>query len=236
MVAKSYQSLQMVGEPFTQNGRQYIKVITKSGTEKTVRWYTDDEYYQMYPEETPKTKKTKSLKEVLGFEKGYITLFKGEYDDDSEFLHSPSVQYNRLFGWFCPSHCKYPDNIPDDVTLILLNWDDIAVDDDTLLAEQTVRRLVEGSLFQPSESQHQGAIGDKISARVVVKKVMPIDGMYGRTYFHVFHDDLGNVYTWNTKTQNLSQGRVINLTGTVSAHDTYRNENQTKLVRCKVDE
>ena len=231
MVAKSFQVLPLIGEPYTLNGRQYIKVATKSG-ERQVRWYSEDEYYRMYPDETPKTKKTRSLKEVLGFEKGYISLITDDIDDDHELVHSPAVRYNRLFGWFCPSDCE----LPDGVNAVSLSWDDIAVDEDTLLGEQTVRRVVEGSRFQPSGSQHQGAIGDKIEVRVVVKKVTPIDGMYGRTYFHVFHDENGNAYTWNTKTQSLTQGRTITLTGTVSAHDTYRNENQPKLVRCKIND
>lgn len=235
MVAKSYQNLQQIGEPYTRNGRQYIKVATKSG-EKEVRFYSEDEYYRMYPDETPKNKKIKSLKEVLGFEKGYISLFRGEYDEDADFLQSSATRYNRLFGWFCPSSSELPNELPDGVTPVVLNWDDIAVDEDTLLAEQVVRRTVEGILFQPSGSEHQGEVGDRVSAQVIVKKVMPIDGMYGRTYFHVFHDLKGNVYTWNTKTQCLTQGKTITLIGTVSAHDVYRNEKQTKLVRCKVDE
>lgn len=234
MVAKTFQALPLIGEPYTLNGRQYIKVATKSG-ERQVRWYSDDEYYKMYPDETPKNKKIRSLKEVLGFEKGYISLLKGDIDDGDELVHSPSVRYNRLFGWFCPSDCAIPD-LPDGISTVSLSWDDIAVDDDTLLGEQTVRRLVEGVLFQPSGSQHQGAVGDKIEVRAIVKKVMPIDGMYGRSYFHVFHDEAGNVYTWNTKTQSLTQGRTITLIGTVSAHDTYRNEKQTKLVRCKIND
>lgn len=236
MVAKSYQSLQMIGEPYTQNGKQYIKVAAKSG-EKAVRWYSDDEYYRMYPDEVPTKNKVRSLKEVLGFEKGYITLFQGEVNESEDvFIHSPNARYNRLFGWYCPSECDLPEGIPSHLTIVRLQWDDIAVDDDTLLGEKQVRRVVEGLLFQPSGSQHQGAIGDKLTVTVTVKRVMPIDGMYGRTYFHVFEDATGNVYTWNTKTQSLSQGKTINLQGTVSSHDTFRNENQTKLVRCKVNE
>lgn len=236
MVAKSFQTLPIIGEPYTLNGRQYVTVATKSG-ERRVRWYSEDEYYRMYPDETPAKKTTKSLKEVLGFAKGYISLFKGDVDEDrDEFIHSDSIRYNRLFGWYCPSECDLPENVPDHLTIIFLSWDDIAVDDDTLLGEQTVRRVIEGVLFQPSESEHQGAIGDKISVKATVKKVTPIDGMYGRTYFHVFHDEKGNAYTWNTKTQSLTQGRIVQLSGTISAHDTYRNEKQTKLVRCKIND
>lgn len=233
MVAKSYQSLPLIGEPYLKNGRQYIKVATKSGGTKEVRFYSEEEYYKMYPEETPKTTKIRTLKEVLGFENGYITLFKGNYDDDAQFLQSSSARYNRLFGWFCASCDELPPDIPDEVILVQLVWEDIAVDEDTLLGEQAVKRIVDGLLFAPSTSKHVGAIGDRITVRAVVKKVISVDGYYGLTYFHIFDGNDGNVYTWNTKTAHLSEGREIELTGTISSHDTYRNECQNKLVRCK---
>jgi hypothetical protein len=49
MVAKSYQKLIQIGEPFVSNGRQYVKVQTNKNTTKTVRWYTEAEYARMYP-------------------------------------------------------------------------------------------------------------------------------------------------------------------------------------------
>lgn len=50
-VAKSYQSLEILCEPYVlDKGRQYVKVRTKNGENKQVRWYTDAEYAKMYPE------------------------------------------------------------------------------------------------------------------------------------------------------------------------------------------
>ena len=51
MVAKSFQSLEQTCEPFTANGKQYVKVRCKNGNERTVRYYTETEYYKLYPEE-----------------------------------------------------------------------------------------------------------------------------------------------------------------------------------------
>ena len=236
MVAKSFQNSEILCEPYTLNGRQYVKIATKSGGERQVRWYSDDEYYRMYPDETPENKKLRTLKEVLGFEKGYITLLKIDCDEDYEHLLPASARNNRLFGWFIPSSDDVPLGLPVEITTEILNWDDIAVDDDTLLKEEVVKRVVDGMRFQPSKSQHVGKIGDRIETWVLVKRAMPIDGYYGRTYFHVFEDADGNVFTWNTKTQHLSINKWVALQGTISAHDEYRNEKQTKLVRCKVNE
>ena len=44
MVAKSYQSLTRLSNPFEENGKEYVIVLTKTEIEKKVRWY---------PEETP---------------------------------------------------------------------------------------------------------------------------------------------------------------------------------------
>ena len=77
-VAKSFQNLEQVGASYKINGKDYVDVLTKLGTKKAVRLYTDAEYARMYPE--AKVDKTKDpyyrpQKYVLGFEKGYITIF-----------------------------------------------------------------------------------------------------------------------------------------------------------------
>ena len=46
-VAKTYESLEMQGEPFKENGRMYVNVMTSKGLKK-VRWYSDNEYQRMY--------------------------------------------------------------------------------------------------------------------------------------------------------------------------------------------
>ena len=42
MVAKSYQGMELVTEPYDVNGRMYVKVKNeKTGTVRQVRWYTE---------------------------------------------------------------------------------------------------------------------------------------------------------------------------------------------------
>ena len=77
-VAKSYKELPICGEPYEKNKRMYVVVECKNGHRKEVRWYTEDEYAKMYPEEEVKPQRLRSVKEVLGFSKGYITIFKGD--------------------------------------------------------------------------------------------------------------------------------------------------------------
>ena len=43
-VAKSYQNLEIVKEPYMANGRMYVQVKLGNGNTKQVRWYSDKEY------------------------------------------------------------------------------------------------------------------------------------------------------------------------------------------------
>ena len=53
-VAKSYQGLPVVEEPYKKGGKTYCKVKMKSGTAKEVRVYSQKEYEKMYPAPEPK--------------------------------------------------------------------------------------------------------------------------------------------------------------------------------------
>ena len=82
MVAKSYQKMEQVGEPYAkENGRIYVKVKnTTTGAIKEVRWYNETEYARMYPGETASDKLNVNQKNILGFQEGYITIFKGNVE------------------------------------------------------------------------------------------------------------------------------------------------------------
>ena len=79
-VAKSYQSLEIVGDIFISSGRQYVNVKMKSGALKTVRWYSDAEYRKMYPEAPAVDRSAdpyyKPQKEVLGYQANIVEFVK----------------------------------------------------------------------------------------------------------------------------------------------------------------
>ena len=98
-VAKSYQELEIVGDVFVSSGRQYVNVKLKSGKLKTVRWYSDAEYRKMYPEAAAVDHSInpyyKPQKEVLGFTKGYITIFKGDTYSEIDWFRASIARYTR---------------------------------------------------------------------------------------------------------------------------------------------
>ncbi len=74
-VAKTYQSFEQVGEPFSENGRFYVLVKAPKG-EKKVRWYSDAEYRRMYPDAVKENDLMDfDARHAFGFrEGGYITI------------------------------------------------------------------------------------------------------------------------------------------------------------------
>ena len=238
MVAKSYQTLATVGEVYTSKGRQYIQVRTKNGTLKQVRWYTDKEYAKMYPDEVSSVSKAgdpyfKTQKEVLGFDKGYITIFKGNTFEDKEYFKSNSARYTRLWGWYFVSTEDLPDDIPDDVEPVRLDWSLVGNEDGTLKPENAVTAAVESLIYDSDESEYQGEVGDKITAIVTVEKAIMLDGYYGPSTMHIMRDYDGNCYVWTTAARSWEVGSEHNIAGTIKELKQYRGTKQTVLTRCR---
>lgn len=233
-VAKSYQKLATYGEPFEENKKMYIVVITARGAHKKVRWYTDAEYGKMYPEEAPKVVKIRSTKDVLGFSKGYITIFKGDtYSLLEWFQEEPKCRYHNFWGWYVISEEELPI-LPAGIEPIQLKWEDVAfVDEDTLKSESAIKEHIDTLMYEPSNSKWQGEIGDRLELELLCVKVIELDGgYYGPSNFHLFSDLEGNEYCWTTASKKLEEGENYKLRGTVKAHQVYRNSNQTVLTRC----
>lgn len=147
-VAKSYKNLTKLSEPFEKNGKLYITVQLKSGLPKEVRAYTADEYFKMYPEEKPvradgKPSKAKpwdkyykSQKITLGFEKGYITLYRGISANNEEYFHKNATRYCRLWGWYLPSTREPLTDLPKGVTAVTMPAGDIWDEEDWLIEDE----------------------------------------------------------------------------------------------------
>lgn len=96
---------------------------------------------------------------------------------------------------------------------------------------------------QKAISQYVGEVGEKIEVQVTYVGsphwTAHIGWMTQTMYAHNFKDDDGNVMVWKTGTypEALSEdGKRILLKGTVKEHSEYKDEKQTVLTRCKVQE
>lgn len=224
--APSFANLERLSEPFEENGKEYILVKTKSGTTRKVRWYKEP------------MKKIRSVKEVLGFSKGYITIFKGDTYALLDWFRSVSqCKYHNFFGWYVASEDEIPQTIPAGIQPVQLKWDDVAiVEEDCLKSETLVRQAVDALIYEPSSSEWQGEVGDRIERYLTVTKVTSLEGgYYGPSTFHLFLDESGNEYCWTTSAKILEVGESYEIRGSIKALQTYKGKNQTVLTRCKVN-
>ena len=234
MVAKSYQNLPTVGDVYTLNNRKYIQVRMTNGTLKKVRWYSEKEYAKMYPEETVSAVKAfQPPKDVLGFEKGYITIFKGNTFEDKEYFKLNSARYARMWGWYFVSTEDLPNDIPDDVTPVRLPWELVGNDDGYLKSDAEIAAAVETLIYDTDASEYQGEIGDKVNVVVTVERNIPLDGFYGASTMHVMRDENGNCFVWTTSARSWEEGTTHHITGTIKDLRVYKRVKQTVLTRCR---
>ena len=239
LVAKSYQGLPFVSDPYTLNGKEYIKVKMKSGQAKQVRVYSEAEYKKYNPE-VKIIKPAKSRRDTLGFgEQGFIWLFKGKTSESTyqnlDWFRTSPCRYTRVWGWYLPSDIEMPDPIPIDVEPIKLSWDEVSFNDQLIPDDQIVK-VVDGLLYDAGVSKHVGNVGDRIEFDGTCTRATVNQGAYGISYFYVFESDEGNIFTWGTSARILDEGTRYHIKGSVKEHTVFRNNCQTVLTRCKVEE
>lgn len=223
--APSFANLERLSEPFEENGKEYILVKTKSGTTRRVRWYEEP------------MKKIRPLKEVLGFTKGYITIFKGDtYSLLEWFQEEPKCRYHKFFGWYVTSEDELP-TLPAGLEPIQLKWEDVAfADEDQLRPESQIKEYIDSLMYDPSPSKWQGNIGDRITRYLTVTKITELpDGYYGPSSFYLFEDKDKNEYTWTTAARKLELGETYEVVGSIKSLQKYKGKEQTVLTRCRIN-
>ena len=235
-VAKSYAELPIIGDVFISSGRQYVNVKLKSGKTKTVRFYTDAEYRKMYPDVVAVARSadpsSKTQKEVLGFAKGYITIFKGDTYAEIDWFRASIARYTRWWGWYIISTEEVPADLPEGIEPIRLPWESVGQENGELKSEQSIKEAVEALIYEASDSEYQGAIGERLDLYLTVERTIELDGSYGRSTMHLMRDDCDNLYVWTTASKSWAPGSEHHIRGTVKDHRTYKNETQTVLNRC----
>ena len=135
-VAKSYQGLPVVEEPYNKGGKTYCKVKMKSGAAKEVRVYSQKEYEKMYPAPAPKWK---PQREILGFgEDGYILIFNNAPEFERFYEEGP-MRYHTTFGWYLPSSETVPV-LPNGVIPRVLRWETVGGDNGELFEANKLKK------------------------------------------------------------------------------------------------
>ena len=233
-VAKSFKDWEKVTEVYSINGRDYIKVRNpKTGSVRQVRHYSQNEYLKMYPEEKAEEAAVfASQKDLLGFQKGYITIFKGDTYGNLEWFQQSIARYAKFWGWYIVSTEEVPEDLPLGITPVRLPWETVGNDSGNLLPEATIQKNIAPLLYEVSTSEYQGTIGQRIERTLTVTKVIDLENAFGSSTMMTMEDEDKNVYLWTTSARRWSEGTVKTLRGTVKAHNEFRNVKQTVLTRC----
>ena len=141
--AKSYLNNKRLSDPYSRGGKQYIKIELKSGHEKEVRFYTDQEFEKLYPGvEFEKTKLNE--KHIFGFDNGCITIFAGDLQEEKAnawLCRNAACWRNGIFGWFMPSTYALPAEMPNSIFTISLSWEEVGKEDKTLISRDFARNV-----------------------------------------------------------------------------------------------
>ena len=87
-------------------------------------------------------------------------------------------------------------------------------------------------MYEPSTSEYQGDIGERLDLQVKVISVTQKETIYGYLSTHIFEDAHGNRYMWATTSKTWPAGNDMHIRGTVKEHTTYKNVKTTVLTRC----
>ena len=156
-VAKSFVDFPIVKDIYEKNGRKYVDVKNpKTGTVRTVRWYSDSEYARMYPQSAPAANSNWSQKNVLGFINDFIYIFKIKPRTklDEEYMKQSPMRFATLWGWYLPSDKTLPDDLPDNLLVAKLYWKDIADGDLVLDNPAKLRRGVATAMSLAKEKDY----------------------------------------------------------------------------------
>lgn len=85
-------------------------------------------------------------------------------------------------------------------------------------------------------STHFGDIGEKVKLEVTFIRTAAFDGMYGTTFLHNFRDAEGHIFVWSTSKELPEGPDECVIKGTVKEHRQWKDQAQTFLTRCKIEE
>lgn len=237
MVAKSYQGLPILGEPYTLSGKQYINVQLKSGKTKSVRFYTEQEYEKLYGTKsvvpTSADPYFRPQKDVLGFHEGYIYIFQNGMDEEDEYLKQSAARYCRWWGWCFPSEEPLPTDLPFNYNPIKLYWKDVGGTDGCLYAEEVVHKAVDQILYPSEEGNYIGTIGERLDLVLTVEKAIPLESKYGTSTLHVMRSPTNDVFVWCTTSKSWPVDSTHTCRGTIKDHKIFKGQNQTILTNVR---
>lgn len=234
-VAKSYENMEILCEPFKDGKSLYVKVKSPKG-EKKVRWYSDAEYRRMYPNEVKENDIMDfNARHAFGFgSDGYITIYNDSTGQLMEFAesHHESFRFNLTFGLYTPSRIQLCD-LPVGVVPVRLNWEEVMAHDNRMKPHDAVQKIVAEKLGTNSKSAYQGVINDWITKTVSVRTKKTDETRFGSKHTYTLADSEDNLYVWQTGAKDYQSGQTVSLKMKVKEHKEIDGVPTTVVWYCK---
>ena len=241
-VARSYEKFVINGEPFKENGRMYVNVVTPKGLKK-VRWYTDAERAKM-----DKTAGIEVKKDIMDFDgrhafgfgdDGYIIIYQGDEEVIEEWAqtHRNFLWRNLTFGYYTPSRLTNQiTEVPSNITAIKLTWNEVQDSGNKMKPHEEIQRYIM-RITHGDEPEHmsvyQGSVDTWIERDLVIIKNKLATTHFGDKHIHTMQDANGNIYVWETGTKNYPSGSSKRLKMKVKEHKEIGGVKTTVVYYCK---
>ena len=238
MVAKTFKDYKIVSEVYEDGKNKYVKVQhPRTGNIRQVRWYTEVEYLKKYPEDKDIVKNPFNQKKMLGFDKGYITIFEGAIMKNQDWFSKSIARYHNTWGWYIVSTDEIPE-LPEGITALQLDWELIS-ENDVMFPQAKIKEILNTKIFAKgaekpkSISQFVGEVGQRLDLTLTVTNAEHKDDYYGTKTIHTMEDGNGNIFIWVTGAKDWGVGTTHKIRGTVKEHRLYQDiEMHTILTRC----
>ncbi len=87
-----------------------------------------------------------------------------------------------------------------------------------------------------ANSQHIGAVGDKVTLTITVERIIVLETIYGTNYITIARDEQGNAITYKGRTDIGNKGDTNTIKAAVKEHTVYNGVKQTVIQRPKLME
>lgn len=230
-VAKTYAKMEIQDEPFKENGKMYVNVLSPKGIKK-VRWYSDAEYARMYPNEAKDEPEFNAYR-AFGFnDSDYITLYRGRNIEEWAENDRHNIWNNLIFGYYTPGRLELP-NLSNGIEAVQLKWKQVAAKGNSMKPVEEVQKIVQSLIGMISNSEYQGEEGAWIQKEVVVREKKSRDSRYGEKRTYVLIDAENNTYVWETNTKDYAIDVAVSLKMKVKEHKEINGEKVTVVWYCK---
>ena len=231
-VAKTYERMEVQGEPFCENKRMYVYVLAPKGPKK-VRWYSEAEYRRMYPEVKAEHSADFNAYVAFGFAPtGYITVYKGRNVEDWAENDRTNIWYNLTFGYYTPGRLTLPVLI-NGIEPIKVTWEQICIDEVRMKPHEEVQKYIATLLGNASTSIFQGEINEWLQKEVTVTEKTSKESHFGTKHTYRLSDAEGNTYVWETGTKDYACDTTVSLKMKVKEHKEIKGEKVTVVWYCK---